>query len=537
MSLLEEYVKAAAAGRNLWLSDLRAAFNAAGKKNLTLVLTMFSGEKRCFSLHIPEASGNAEHRLAGDYLKANIYNALSLLGCTELCLCYDREDLPLKRLAEEMRHVFSPVTAGYGRIIRELNRICRYLGKPDFRITEADSLPEEEFPPRSAGVCSGALSEKLVAAVEKAGKGIRVGIDVGGTDIKSALAVDGLLAATRVYDWNPAMFSTPEEMTEPILAELKQLLAGCGGRPVSIGISYPDVCIRDRICGGETPKTTGLRNNKGLDYEQAFAKIASLNECLAAACEPGAALHITNDGNIAAYTAAVEVAHGKNADAVRMGCFAHSLGTSLGSGCIDSRGQIPEIPLEAYDFLIDLGSYPQKRLGAQDIRSVLNEFSGLAGVDRYAGQASAFRYAAEIAPELLEGFVTADGGVMRLGRGEEDLRKPCLEHLMGLAAAGNPAAEEIFRSVGRAFGQVSREIIYYLAPEPVTRYVYGRFVKKHACFELIRRGFEEVLPSVALLPGDDSLANSPLMKQLAARADVTVAQFGQAIGALYFGCE
>ena len=118
-----------------------------------------------------------------------------------------------------------------------------------------------------------------------------------------------------------------------------------------------------------------------------------------------------------------------------------------------------------------------------------------------------------------------------------DLRKPCLEHLMDLAAAGNAAAEEVFRSVGRAFGQVSREIIYYLQPEPVTRYVYGRFVKKHACFELIRQGFEEVLPSVKLLPGDDSLANSPLMKQLAARTDVTVAQFGQAIGALYFGCE
>ena len=35
---------------------------------------------------------------------------------------------------------------------------------------------------------------------------------------------------------------------------------------------------------------------------------------------------------------------------------------------------------------------------------------------------------------------------------------------------------------------------------------------------------------------DGSLANTPLMKQLADHPQYTVAQFGQAVGAIYYGC-
>ena len=43
------------------------------------------------------------------------------------------------------------------------------------------------------------------------------------------------------------------------------------------------------------------------------------------------------------------------------------------------------------------------------------------------------------------------------------------------------------------------------------------------------------MPELELIPADDTLACSPLMLQLAAREDATVAQFGQAVGAVYFG--
>ena len=43
-------------------------------------------------------------------------------------------------------------------------------------------------------------------------------------------------------------------------------------------------------------------------------------------------------------------------------------------------------------------------------------------------------------------------------------------------------------------------------------------------------------PELRLLAADGSLANTPLMRQLAARPDCTVAQFAQAVGAVYYGC-
>ena len=45
-------------------------------------------------------------------------------------------------------------------------------------------------------------------------------------------------------------------------------------------------------------------------------------------------------------------------------------------------------------------------------------------------------------------------------------------------------------------------------------------------------GAWDVLPT--LTPADEGLPNTPLMRALAAEPDVTVAQFGQAVGSIYF---
>lgn len=44
----------------------------------------------------------------------------------------------------------------------------------------------------------------------------------------------------------------------------------------AIGLCFPDVVIRNRIVGGETYKTRGMRENAALDYEAQFAKITDL---------------------------------------------------------------------------------------------------------------------------------------------------------------------------------------------------------------------------------------------------------------------
>ena len=55
------------------------------------------------------------------------------------------------------------------------------------------------------------------------------------------------------------------------------------------------------------------------------------------------------------------------------------------------------------------------------------------------------------------------------------------------------------------------------------------------CFALMQEGAARRNPRVKFIAADSEMAYTPLMKALAADPDYTVAQFGQAIGAVYFG--
>ena len=301
-----------------------------------------------------------------------------------------------------------------------------------------------------------------------------------------------------------------------------------------IGLSFPDVVINDRILGGETPKTKGMRENKALDYEMEFAKLASVSESMGRYCMDGIKVRIINDGPMAAFSAAAELAQDGDAQLGESGVIAHSLGTDLGSGWIKADGEIPAIPLELYDLLLDLGSARQKEYAPEDLRSVRNENSGLAGVRRYLGQAAAYRMAQQLEPALLDGFTEERGDVLSIITAPEDMRKPCLEHIMNAATYGDEAACEIFRRVGANLAQLTKEMEYLLDTGTDRRFLFGRFVKNESCFRLIREGFAEVMPEVSLIAADDGLARSGLMRQLAAREDVTVAQFAQAVSAIYY---
>ena len=296
-----------------------------------------------------------------------------------------------------------------------------------------------------------------------------------------------------------------------------------------LGVSFPDVVIRDRIVGGESPKTRGMRQNTALGYEAAFARLGDLLTLLRPYCRRGAAVHMTNDGHIAAFTAAAELAWQGDPD-LSGGVVAHALGTDFGMGYLYGDGSIPEMPVELYDFLLDLGSFPQRELSPDDLRSTRNENSGLPGARRYVGQAAAFRLAYEADPSLLDGFTARQGIALTV---PADKRKDCLAHLMARAADGDPAARRVFLQVGRGVGEMSRELALLLHPATDTRYLFGRFVKDPACFRLLQEGCRQIVPSLRLEAADEELSCTPLMRALSAHG-VTVAQFGQAIGAMYY---
>lgn len=399
---------------------------------------------------------------------------------------------------------------------------------------------------------------------------------MGGTDIKLAASEGDRLVCTKEFDWNPAAYPTAEEITAPILL-LTRLMRCClaaertacpaavrasllaaldKSAPLSrireavdaaeahfgsavnvldgVGLSFPDIVIGDRILGGETPKTDGMRRNDAVDYETAFARLSELKGALLALCRADGRVHITNDGNMAAFTAAVEIAHSEDAGTLRDGVIAHSLGTDLGTGWLRADGSIPALPLEMYDLILDLGSFPSRAFAPEDLRSTRNENSGLPGARRYMGQAAAYRLAQKLESSLLDGFTEETHGLLRIQTAPQDLRKPCLEHLMGRAEAGDPAACEIFRSIGANLAVAAREMDYLLRPETRARFLFGRFVKRPQVFALLDEGFRAGMPGLRLVPSDEGLANTPLMQALSDTPGVTVAQFGQAVGSIYF---
>ena len=544
--MLHKWIEDAKNGKPVWVNEVRETLDReqSGSK-VVFELTLFDGGRKTFTHIFPKWTNEEEKIFASDYLNAVVYNMLCAFGGQKLCCYFDTGDNQLAELFSEMKKQFmagEKTRFGYGKILSEADRVCRFLGFGEFRFEERDLAEYRGQQSEAASAeCSGeikahssgsSLKKALISAGETAEKGIRCGIDIGGTDIKVAVSENGRLTNIKEYDWNPSVYRTAEETINPIISLAKEFLKeGCAYS--SIGISFPDVVIRDRILGGETPKTKGLRESAG-DYEHEFAKITALNEELNQLCTNGGNIRIINDGNMAAYSAALELAyHGE--EAVEKGILAHSIGTSLGSGWLLPNGKIPEYTLEMYDFIIDIGSYPERALGAEDIRCVRNANSGLQGADRYAGQAAAFRYAYKLKKELLEAFVSEENGEVHIGNAESDLRKPCLEHLMKCAGDGDKEAQQIFRNIGENFARVSVEMQELFKAETDVRFVFGRFVKRKKCFDLIREGFESVLKDIRLVPADEDMAYSPLMLQLAERKDATVAQFGQAVGAIYYG--
>ena len=408
-----------------------------------------------------------------------------------------------------------------------------------------------------------------------------LGMDIGGTDIKLAVSIDGKLAICKEFDWFPASFATAEQLIDPILlltrllraagtlwakgekldevslsktASLEEMERGAAAMEQAagqlrnfdaIGLCFPDVVIRNQIVGGETYKTRGMRENTALDYEAQFAKITNLCDLLKAYVTPDGAVMNTNDGPMAAFTAAVEQA-AAGADVSR-GFFAHTLGTELGTGWVRPDGSIPEIPLEVYNFIIDLGSFPQKQYDANDVRSINNFNTLLPGtLQKYTCQSGVFRLAVRNLPQqdaavyeqaFAKGLFLRQGDKLVVPTEPKDMRKPCLEFFMAMAAdPAHEACAEIFRQIGEYLAVTWSETEYILHPETADRTLFGRLVKNPVCFRLMCQGAARREPALRQYAADGSLANTELMRQLDSHPDYTVAQFAQAIGAIFYGC-
>ena len=586
MSAIQSFVQAAKADRPVYICDVRDAFQRTGTRPFHCHVRLYDGNTRRFALKLPACEGPEEEAFVGEYLRATLYNLLSALGARSIGIYIDPSDAALADFAEGLNGTFqvdAPLAArsGYGKCLNVNQRTLASLLGPEvrFRFEVGDVAAE----PRVADVPSPASAPVFAALPARAARGLFMGMDIGGTDVKLAASVDGRLVAFKEYDWNPAACGRAEQILEPLLlltrlmraaaamaaeglagkipvaafgraasdadmrAAAEAMEARLGGAPRGfdgIGLCFPDVVIRNRVIGGESHKTSGMRRNPDIDYEAEFARITGLCDALRAWVRPGGAVMNTNDGPMAAFTTAVERAAA--GEALADGFFAHSLGTDLGTGWILPDGRIPEIPLEAYNFIVDLGSRGQRAFDAPDARSVNSFNTGLPGtLQRYACQSGAFRLAAMQLPEadpdawreaLDRGLFVREGGRLTVPTAPADMRKPCLEFLMARAEDPDSPCAGIFRTIGEYLGVTWRETDWVLAPACRSRTLYGRLVKTRACFDLLCEGARRIVPGLRLEAADETLANTPLMRQLAARPDYTVAQFGQAVGAIHYAC-
>ena len=92
----------------------------------------------------------------------------------------------------------------------------------------------------------------------------------------------------------------------------------------------------------------------------------------------------------------------------------------------------------------------------------------------------------------------------------------------------------IWREIGRSLAVTLVETRRILEPGTDVRFLFGRLVKNAACFDLMVEGARSIDPGISLVVAGTGMANTALMKQLEGHQEVTVAQFAQAVGAVYF---
>lgn len=590
---LDEFITCAKRDEPVYITDVRDNFLAADGVDLILDLMKFDGERRRMALRLPAGSIQTGEQtdFVRKYLFAEIYNTLSSLGGSRLDVYTNHTCAPVWAICEDLPRAFGigetrKERTGYARCVNVIERMLDSQGtQRQFAIGLHDlaGLPAQ---PAAAGKIVDMVTHfrNAFAGVEEK---ILCGVDIGGTDIKLAVSQKGKLCYLKEYDWFPALFTRSSQLIEPVrlLVRLLRARISCDYTAIdtvlvdeldrvicehvpdkdiqaaviaaetalgaeltgfdSIGLCFPDVVIGNKIVGGEVFKTRGIRDNPEIEYEAEFRKLMDLDDLLREYCAPGGAVRMTNDGPMAAFTAAVELIAQGRGEQLRDGRFAHTLGTELGTGWLNEAGEIPEIPLEVYNFIIDLGSFGAQAYQPDDLRSIRNFNTGLPGtLQKFMAQNGVFRLAIKASQAgdgklyraLLDGgFVEeTDSGVFVVLQ-PKDMRKPLLEFLMKRCEAGDAALEEVFLEIGRATGVTYRETEHVLAPKTKERVMYGRLVKLPHCFGLIKKGAEQISPEMEMSVADEQNAFSDLMRQLKEHPIYTVAQFAQSVGALYFG--
>ena len=228
--MIKPFLEQAARDESVYLTDVRAAFQAEGTRPFHLHVTLYDRSVRACPLRLPETAGEEEARFAAEYVYATVYNLLSALGGLRVDVYLDPSDRETVQLAESLEQVFQlalPKRArtGYGTCLNVNERVLSALSGGRERFAFGVHSLEEEPSVQPPGAAEGQpVFARLPART--AGRMV-LGMDVGGTDVKLAVSVDGRLALCKEFDWLPSACTRAEEITGPLLL-LARLLRAAG---------------------------------------------------------------------------------------------------------------------------------------------------------------------------------------------------------------------------------------------------------------------------------------------------------------------
>ena len=144
--MLSGLIEKARAGESLWLPELREQFAAAeGARPLLLRLRRMDGGVRDERLAVPPWKNETERALVLDYLKASVYNLLSVWSGEGLCFYFDRLDAELAALLKELEAALR--TPGFDKPLHIAARLCRALGRGPFAMETAPLSDFAAAPP------------------------------------------------------------------------------------------------------------------------------------------------------------------------------------------------------------------------------------------------------------------------------------------------------------------------------------------------------------------------------------------------------
>lgn len=485
------------------------------------------------------------------YVLAHMYNMVVTFAGASLTAYFDTGDRQLGGIVRDAIAAFQigapwQARTGYGAYVNCVNRMNGFLGLGPFRMDVRDSallareVQEKTFylaDPAAGEAARDALRRR---AADLAGKRL-CALDVGGNSIKGAVVIDGRVADLHEHKWYPGGMKRARELTGALTHVIGALSERSGGAFDAVVVGFPDIVVRNKVAGGETSKTLGMRENPNVNYETEFAEISDIDQLARAFVREGGRVLVLNDGNAASFITSIEQAFSPAPLAGRHGLFANTIGTEMGTGYISAGGTVHHVPIEGYLHVIDLGHDASARLHPMDVRSTANLGSGIPGtVQKYVSQLGLFRLCVlgyeKRDPAMLdrlmeEGYLSLADDRLQVVTEPRDMRGPLTRWLVGRLHEGDRVVRDAFFAMGKALGvliELDRGIFPEIEP---TRLLSGGIVADDMAFATLEAGLTSHNPAYRVIRLDEHTFASPLLGAMRAEDR----NFAVAIGSCMIG--